>query len=101
MKYEIKNATAYYTGGGIYIYRGQLTNGLYFSTCDTWESIVLCDADADTEEADYMEFYDVHTVQELTDKAYTKLFNNIISWIVKHKPEGNYDSGELIHRTIN
>jgi hypothetical protein len=98
MKYEIEKATAYYTGGGIYIYRGQLTNGLYFSTCDTWESIVLCDADADTEEADYMEFYDVHTVQELTGKAYEKLFNKIIIWITENTPRGNYQPDELNQR---
>lgn len=98
MKYQIKKATAYYTGGGIYIYRGQLTNGLYFSTCDTWESIALCDADADTEDADYNEFYEAHMVQELTGKAYEKLFNKIIIWIIENAPRGNYQLYELNQR---
>lgn len=98
MKHDIKYATAYYTGGGIYIYRGQLKNGLYFSTDDTWESIALCDSDTDTEEAEYIEFYENHMITEIMDPDYTPLFNTIIHWILEHNPDGNYLSSELCDR---
>ena len=37
--YKIANATAIYTGGGIYIYHGKVENGNYFRACDEWECI--------------------------------------------------------------
>lgn len=100
MTYQIETATAIYTGGGIYIYRGKLKNGLYFSSCDTWESIVFCNADTYTDEADFMEFYDQHQVEEITGKEYELFFNKMLKWIIKNEPDGNYISPDLERRII-
>ena len=100
MTYQIETATAIYTGGGIYIYRGKLKNGLFFSSCDTWESIVFCNADTYTDEADFMEFYDQHQVEEITGKEYKLFFNKMLKWIIKNEPDGNYISPDLERRII-
>lgn len=100
IKHEIEHATAYYTGGGIYIYRGKLTNGLYFSSCDTWESISLCFTNTDVEDANYQEFYEQYQIDEVSGRAYEKLFNKMLSWIIKNKPDGNYSLSELEDRII-
>ena len=99
-KYTIKTATAEYTGGGIYIYFGELENGLYFRTADEWKSISICNADTRTEEADYSEFYDSHQIDELQGENYKEFFNDMISWIKHNEPSGNYDIGELKQRVI-
>lgn len=97
-KYTIKTATAEYTGGGIYIYHGELENGLYFRTADEWNSISICNADTSTEDADYSEFYDENQVDELQEENYVMFFNDIITWIENNKPRGNYNLFELRHR---
>lgn len=105
-KYKIKSATACYTGGGIYIYYGQLENGLYFRSTDFWDVIWICDSDTEAEEADYSEFYEAHTVEEITNEDEHKaFFNAIISHILDGKPAhgdfNNYDPGDLVARIIN
>ena len=96
--YKIKTATADYTGGGIYIYYGQLENGLYFRTCDVWESIAICTEPTDTEEADYQEFFDEYMTEELTGSTYETLWDEIIEWIIMNGPKGNYIDYELENR---
>lgn len=99
-KYTIKTATAIYTGGGIYIYYGELENGLYFRTADEWQSISICNADTSTEDADYLEFFDEYQVDELMGLDYQRFFNDMISWINDNNPQGNYNMEELKRRMI-
>lgn len=98
--YEIKNAMAEYTGGGIYIYYGQLENGLYFRTCDDWESIEICDADTSTEDADYYEFYEEHALYSIGGKEYESFFNKMLLWIIHNGANGNYQIDDLENRMI-
>lgn len=98
--YKIKTATAIYTGGGIYIYYGQLEDGSYFRACDEWQSISICDADTSTENADFEEFYHEHEIDELQFNSYEEFFNNMLLWIIQNKPDGNYNITELEHRMI-
>ena len=98
--YTIKTATADYTGGGIYIYYGELENGLYFRTADEWQSISICDADTSTEDADYSEFFELHQIDELQNEDYKRFFNNMLVWINNNRPSGNYNIGELEQRVI-
>jgi len=101
MTYQnIKAATAIYTGGGIYIYYGQLENGLYFRACDDWESISICDADTSHDDADYCEFYDTHQVIEITGSNFKTAFNAVLRWIINNEPDGNYCITELEHRIL-
>lgn len=98
--YEIKSATAIYTGGGIYIYYGQLDNGNWFRACDDWEWIAICDSDTSTDEADYPEFYEEHEIGSLTDDEYVEFWNKMILFILTNKSIGNYSPGELEDRLL-
>lgn len=104
MTYKIKTATACYTGGGIYIYYGQLENGLYFRTWDDCESIYLCDSNTSTEEAEYSEFYEQHTVKELTGEAFKAFWNQMLTHVINGKPSfdkwNNYSKSDLENRIV-
>lgn len=97
---DIKTATAIYTGGGIYIYYGELHNGLYFRACDDWEEISICNADTSTDEADYCEFYEAHEVETITGADFIREWNNILQWIIDHDPDGNYLPSDLERRFL-
>lgn len=103
-KHKIKTATACYTGGGIYIYYGQLESGLHFRTCDEWEAVYLCDSDTEAEEADYGEFYEAHTVEEITGDDFTAFWNAMLSHILSggaaHGKWSNYSPDDLENRLI-
>ena len=103
-KHRIRTATACYTGGNIYIYYGQLESGLYFRTFDDSETIYICDSNTEAEEADYSEFYDSHTVEELTGDDFTEFWNTMLSHIL-NKGEAlgewsNYDPDDIKSRLI-
>jgi hypothetical protein len=96
----IKTATAIYTGGGIYIYYGQLNNGLYFRACDDFDFISLCDADTSTEEADYCEFYEEHEKASITGSTFEESWNAVLLWIIHNEPDGNYWVSDLEGRLL-
>ncbi len=104
MKHTIKTATACYTGGGIYIYYGQLESGLYFRTCDDSETVYICDANTSTEEAEYPEFYEQHTTKELTGETFKEFWNQILLHVINGKPTfdkwSNYQKSDLECRII-
>lgn len=100
IRMNIKNATAQYTGGGIYIYYGQLENGYYFRAGDEEDFIEICDTDTSTDEADYNEFYEKHRVETLTSYPYITLWNKMLVWIIENEPRGNYSISELQRRLI-
>lgn len=101
---KIKTATACYTGGGLYIYYGQLENGLFFRAYDDWESICICDSDPEAEEAETLEFYDAHTVRELTGDDFTEFWNAILSHVLNggeaYGKWSNYSTDDLERRLI-
>ena len=94
----ISCATAEYTGGGIYIYYGQLKDGNYFRGCDDWDSIEICSKDTGTEEAEHIDFYDAYSIKSLTGQEYKTFFHKMLLWILKNKPKGNYCGEELERR---
>ena len=100
LQMKIKHATAIYTGGGVYIYYGQLENGNYFRTCDGWDFIEICNSDTSVEEADYPEFYDKHSIGTIAKKDYIKFWNEMLVWIIRNSPNGNYSAYELEKRII-
>lgn len=97
-KYKIKTATACYTGGNLYIYYGELENGLYFRAYDDWDFIEICNADTSVEDADYYEFYEQHSVQTIAGDDYKEFWNNMLLWILHNKPDGNYSKYDLERR---
>ena len=103
-KHTIKSATACYTGGGIYIFYGQLESGLFFRAWDECEAAYICDTDTSTEEAEYAEFYEQHAVQEITGEAFEIFWNQILSHIIGGGPAfdkwSNYLKSDLEERII-
>ena len=103
-KYKIKSATACYTGGGIYIYYGQLESGLFFRAWDECEAAYICDTDTSTEAAEYAEFYEQHAVEEITGEAFEIFWNQILSHIIGGGPAfdkwSNYLKSDLEERII-
>ena len=99
---KIKKATACYTGGGIYVYWGQLENGDYFRACDDWDLIWICDqyTSIENEDANWAEFYDEHTIEELHDDYFVIFWNAMIDHIIKNDTNGNWCKAELEHRII-
>lgn len=104
MEHKIKTATACYTGGGIYIYYGQLESGLYFRTCDECDTVYICDANTGTEEAEYTEFYEQHTAKELTGEAFKSFLNRILTHVINGGPAfdkwSNYLKSDLEERIL-
>ena len=100
-QYTIKNASAVYTGGGIYIYYGELENGSFFRADDISECVTICNADTSTEEANYSDFYEVHEIETLTDSDGRQLFNQILLWVLLNEPRGNYLASELENRFLH
>lgn len=97
---KIKTVAAHYTGGGIYIFIGQLENGLYFRAWDDCEAVYICDSDTDTEEAEHAEFYEAHTVEEITGDDFRNFWNAMLFHIINEGKPGNYSRGDLEARII-
>ena len=98
--FTIKNATAEYTGGGIYVYYGELENGLYFRACDDWDFISICNSDTSADEAEYNEFYEEHETDSIDRYQFEEFFNTMLLWIIHNAPKGNYNADELENRMI-
>ena len=101
---KIKTATACYTGGGIYIFYGQLENGLWFRAWDECEAAYICDSDTETEEAETLEFYEAHTVKELIGDDFRNFWNAMLSHILNggaaYGKWSNYSTDDLERRII-
>ena len=103
---EIRTASAVYTGGGIYIYYGQLASGLFFRTADEYYGIDICNADPSTEEANYLGFYETHVVEEIPESSeeYIPFWNAMLEHIINGGPAygngSNYAIYELERRII-
>ncbi len=93
----ISKATAIYTGGGIYIYYGQLDNGDYFLRDD--ESPRYCmflNSDPkDLNVSLYEEWQTKHKVGEYSGEEAIIFNKAVIKWIIENAPEGNYEVSEL------
>ena len=100
MKTQIVNATADYTGGNIYIYYGQLSDGNWFRATDGEEFIEICDSDTSVDAANYCEFYKEHSIETLIGDEYESFWNEMLLWIIHNAPEGNYIPDELEKRII-
>lgn len=98
--YKIKTATAEYTGGGIYIYYGQLENGLYFRANDGCDTIAICNEDTSDENAEYEEFYIDYMIEELTGDEYVSFFNEMLFYIITYVKHGNFTVSDLAARVI-
>lgn len=95
---QIKYATADYTGGGIYCYQGQMTDGRWF-IADDEGCVGICDADPFKagEDVWYLDWQDEH-VKWLDESEAERMHRDILRWIIENEPEGNYNAWELKER---
>lgn len=103
---KVIKATAEYTGGGIYIYGGQLEDGRYFFTADDYEDyVMILDADpVNNEDACYCDWQEAHLVEELMDEAAMNLWKEILGKAIEALENGermNASASELEERLGN
>ena len=85
---KIKNATADYTGGGFYLYTGQLEDGRYFVADNEYDSVCYL-------KESYGELIDDWS-NERWEEIYIgteenkNAFCDVLKWIKANKPKGNY-----------
>ena len=116
-KYEIEYVTPNYTGGNVYVFTGKLKDGNYFIADDGYFTaddtgnvpgfdvrIVNMDPDKVLETdsdglsftlVDDAELQDEHLVKDLDENEEIPFTLDLLNWIIKNEPEGNYNIGEL------
>ena len=114
-KSNIEYVTPNYTGGGIYVYTGKLSNNNYFIATDSSfmveddyvspfdVRIVNKDPDKtykDDEGYDYTllddtTYQDECLVRDLDENEALKFTVDILKWIIEHKPKGNYQIDDM------
>ena len=99
-KREVKTANACYTGGGIYLLSGELSDGLFFMTTNDAEDVAIYDVDPySADENDFLtyDWHEAHVVQDLPDSdgAAKHIVRDAVEWIADHRPDGNYIAEEV------
>lgn len=99
---KIENVTPIYTGGGIYIYTGELSDGNYFIASDQSFAGDYFDIRiVDENPADYEEdFCDVtwqeeHLVSDVVGGEAREFTIQLLEWVLENHPEGNYQLGDI------
>lgn len=100
---NIESVIPNYTGGNIYNYTGKLSDGNYFMAADDWFEgdyfdirIVNENPDKVGEDSWYPEWQEEHLVRDIqSENEAQKFTKQILNWIIKNKPEGNYDISDM------
>lgn len=115
MKYEIESVTAEYTGGGIYIFEGKLTDdncfiaetscfdvrvmsGDFFNDAveltadELWEKYEWC---LDEDAFPSVKWQEEHLVEDLRPSDALKFIKAVLEWVKENKPNGNYNMGDM------
>lgn len=100
---KVVAAEASYTGGGIYVFLGELSDGTYFIADYPYFDLRIVnedprptywDDDADTS-AGYVPWQEAHLIKDIPNDTTKKFFKDMFKWILKNDPEGNYNSGDI------
>lgn len=65
MRAKIKTAQAVYTGGGVWLFFGELENGNYFLTDDNGCTLILDTDPIDLDESLMVEWQEEHTIKDI------------------------------------
>lgn len=91
-----------YTGGGIYVFTGELANGNYFMADTSFYDVRVLDADPnlpleESEEDAWasVEWQEEHLVEDLEPKRAKAFFIAMLKWVMNHEPSGNYLVGDM------
>lgn len=113
-KAKFKSVNPCYTGGGIYVFTGELEDGTYFmadtsfydvrivnenpeiptdmSDDEAWETYGVCrDEDAWAS----VEWQEEHLVKDLNPTEAVAFFKRMLKWVKTNRPDGNYLSSDM------
>lgn len=79
---KIKKALAVYTGGDIWLFYGELENGLYFLTDDYGCTLILDESAEDFDESLYTEWQDSHKVEELENDDRIEFVDELLDFLL-------------------
>ena len=96
---RIKKVQAVYTGGGIWIFYGELTGGLYFLTGEYGDTLFLNESPADFDVSLYPDWQEKHTVKILSGETRIRFCLNMLKWL--SKPERDKERGGITDREIS
>lgn len=65
MRAKIKTAQAVYTGGGVWLFFGELENGNYFLTDDNGCTLILDETPENLDESLEVEWQETHTIEDI------------------------------------
>lgn len=92
---NIKRATAVYSGGNIYLYYAELESGNWIMGNDEFLIVVNSNPILDEktfDESGYYEWQVEHLVEEVPEKQYQDVLNNILEVIFKGKTIEKYNN---------
>ena len=100
-KDPFKRVVSEYTGGGIWLFYGELKSGEHFLTDDNGSTMILDASPENFEESLYEEWQEEHFVRVVGDRAEEKAFlHSLLDRLKRRLPEdeGGYISDEEIER---
>jgi len=99
---RFKAVTPCYSGGGIYIFTGSLSNGDYFISSSDMYDIRLINVNPDDydlcEEVCMAEWQEEHLVRDYecgSDES-RQFILDMFEWILEHRPEGDYLESDIL-----
>ena len=100
---KVVAAEASYTGGGIYVFLGELSDGTYFIADYPYFDLRIVNEDPrptywddfNEDGASYVPWQEAHLIKDVPNDTTKKFFKDMFKWILKNDPEGNYNSGDI------
>lgn len=85
---KIKTLEAVYTGGGIWIFYGELEDGHYFLTAHEGWTVILTESPEDFDESLYEEWQEAHKVKDLENEELIAFQKELLGRIEKDDYKG-------------
>ena len=79
----IKTANAVYTGGNIWLFYGETTDGSFFLTDDYGCTLLLNESPEDMDKSLYPDWQEEHKIRELFDSERVDFCNALLTWLEK------------------
>ena len=100
---KFKSVEPNYTGGGIYVFTGQVDDNYFVADSPNFDVRLLNDdPNAEAEEdwfdtnVESVEWQEEHLVKDLTEwAACAEFFAEMLKWVKENKPDGNYLMGDM------
>lgn len=106
-KSEFISVEPCYTGGGVYIFTGQLADGNYFMADTSFFDVRIVNEDPDApthmdydgtvseRNIDSVEWQEEHLVEDLNPTETVAFFRQMLKWVQENEPNGNYNMGDM------